>query len=104
MFLVRFFLIVALTLSASLSGAMTASHADFSEPDHEVMEMDTDHRMPCCDTGPERAPSCHVLIAYLPVADLRQAAPSAGEAVFAATYHLPTGFKPSGPLDPPRTV
>lgn len=104
MFLVRFLLIITLAISASSSGAMAASHAGLAEPDHQIMKMDTDHLMPCCETGTERASSCHVLAAYLPGADLQQAAPLSGEVVFAAAYVLPTGFEPSGPLDPPRAM
>jgi hypothetical protein len=104
MYLVRFLLIVMVMISASLSSAMAASHSGFADRGHGVMEMATNDQVHCCKDGTERTQSCHVLPALLPGAELHQTAPVTGEDVFAAVGLFLTGFEPSGPLDPPRTM
>lgn len=104
MVLVRALLIVLVTLSASLSGAMETGHMLTTEHDHAAAGSMADDGLACCDDGIERGQSCHVLPALLSDAGDPGAAPSTGEEVFITSdLHL-TGIELSGPLDPPRLV
>lgn len=68
MVIVRILLIILMTFSASLTGAMEVGHAVASEADHAMMEHVADDQPVCCTDNTERAPSCHVLPALVPVA------------------------------------
>ena len=104
MSLVRVLLIAAVAISASLSGAMAASHAMIAEPDQGVMEMTTDMPAHCCDNSLEPTQSCHYLPALLPGDAGPDPASSTNGDIFAADGRLLTGITPSGPLDPPRAI
>ena len=100
--LVRFFLIVVLTATASLSGAMEASHSIAADHGHEVTETAADDQSLCCDDSTERGKSCHGPSAVLADAGGEVSAPEQSDALFYSFGLLLTGSEPSGPLDPPR--
>lgn len=104
MHLVRLLLIVLMTFSASLSGAMESGHAVASDSDHAVMEHVADDQPVCCTDNTERAPSCHVLPAIVPVEALDGVAPDCSETAYARIGLLLSGIEPSGILDPPRAM
>ncbi|WVX51545.1 hypothetical protein ROLI_046470 (plasmid) [Roseobacter fucihabitans] len=104
MYLVRILLVVLVTFSTSLTNAMDAGHMPVSDHDHATVEAMEDARPLCCQDSTERAQTCHALLALLPTLSFSGAAPVAGEDVFCKSGVLLTGFEPSGPLDPPRTV
>ncbi len=104
MSLVRFLLVVVLTLSTSLSGVMDAGHMPVSSHDHATVEAMADDQPLCCQDSTERAQTCHALLALLPTLAVNNTAPATGEDVFCASGLLLTGIEPSGPLDPPRVV
>lgn len=104
MSLVRFLMVVILTLSASLSGAMDAGHMPATDHDHAAAEVMADVHPVCCQDSTERTQTCHALPALLPAIEPASSAPLAGEDVFCASGLLLTGMEPSGPLDPPRAV
>ncbi|WP_093016126.1 hypothetical protein [Roseivivax halotolerans] len=102
--MVRFLLIAAVAISASLSGAMAASHAMVAEPEQGVTEMTTDTPAHRCDSSLEPKHSCHFLPALLPGEAAPEAASITSKDIFAADGRLLTGITPSGPLDPPRAI
>ncbi|WP_299960867.1 hypothetical protein [uncultured Roseobacter sp.] len=102
MVLIRTILIVVLTLTASLSGAMGMDHMSMTEHDHVAMESIADEGPVCCDESTERGQSCHVLPAVLADAGGEVSAPETSDALFFRSGLLLTGLDPSGPLDPPR--
>ncbi|QFU07216.1 hypothetical protein PARPLA_01265 [Rhodobacteraceae bacterium THAF1] len=102
--LVRLLLVVVVTLSASVFGVMDAGHAAVVEHSHMTMDKATDDQPICCSESSERSPTCHVLPALLPGADLNDVAPTAWEDLQMGAVPLLTGIEPSGPLDPPRAV
>lgn len=104
MSLVRFLMVVTLTLSASLSGAMDAGHMPAIDHGYVATEMMADEQPACCQDSTERTQTCHAMPALLPTVQPASTAPLAGEAVFCASGVLLTGIQPSGPLDPPRAV
>lgn len=104
MSLIRFLMVVTLTLSASLSGAMDAGHMPATDHDHATAEMTADDQPACCQDSTERTQTCHALPALLPSIEPAGTAPIAGKDVFCASGLLLTGVEPSGPLDPPRAV
>ena len=102
MVLIRTILIVVLTLTASLSGAMGVDHMPTIEHDHAAMEnMAVDGPL-CCDDSTERGQSCHILSAVLADAGGEVSAPETSDTQFFRSGLLLTGTEPSGPLDPPR--
>ena len=104
MSLVRFLLVVVLTLSTSLSSAMDLGHMPVASHDHAAVEAMADDQPLCCQDSTERAQTCHALLALLPTLAVNNTAPATGEDVFCASGLLLTGIEPSGPLDPPRAV
>jgi hypothetical protein len=104
MYLMRLFLIVLMTYSASLSGAMEAGHAVASDSDHVAMEHAAVDQPVCCTDNPERAQNCHVLSAIVPVEAFDGVAPDCSESAYSNIGLLLCGIEPSGLLDPPRTV
>lgn len=102
--LVRFLMVVILTLSASLSGAMDAGHMPATDHGHAAAEMMADNQPACCQGSTERTQTCHALPALLPVTELASTAPMVGEYAFCAYGQLLTGTEPSGHLEPPRAV
>lgn len=102
--LVRLLLIVLMTFSASLSGAMEAIHAVASDSDHAAMEHAANDQPVCCTDNPERAQTCHVLPAIVPVEALDGVAPDCSETAYAQIGLLLSGIEPSGLLDPPRAM
>lgn len=104
MALVRILMVVILTLSASLSGAMGAGHMPDLNDDHTAAHLMEDTQPACCHDSTERAQTCHALPALLPAAETSGNVPAAGEDIFCASGMLLTGVEPSGSLDPPRAV
>ena len=104
MYLVRLLLIVLMTFSASLSGAMEARHVVVSDSDHAAMEHAADDQPVCCTDNRERAQTCHVLPAIVPVEALDSVAPDCSETAYARIGILLSGIEPSGLLDPPRAM
>lgn len=104
MFLVRFLIVVVLTLSTSLSSALDAGHLPVVSHDHTVVKVMANDQPHCCQDSTERAHTCHALLAVLPTVVLDSAAPALNGDVFCASSLLMTGIEPSGPLDPPREV
>lgn len=102
MVMIRTILIAALTLTASLSGAMDVDHMPIVEHDHTAMENMAVEGPVCCDDSTERGQSCHVLPAVLANAGGEVSAPETSDALFFRSGLLLTGLEPSGPLDPPR--
>ncbi|MCK0166700.1 hypothetical protein MWU52_03955 [Jannaschia sp. S6380] len=100
----RLLLVVMVTLSASVSGAMNASHMAAVEHSHTSVGEVADDQPICCSEGSERTQTCHSLAALLPGADLNDTAPATCEDVSIVTGVLLTGIEPSGPLDPPRAL
>ncbi|SEW47174.1 hypothetical protein SAMN04488515_3541 [Cognatiyoonia koreensis] len=104
MVFVRILMVVVLTLSASLSSAMSAGHTPVADHQHASVEVMADEQPMCCQDGMDRAQTCHALSALLPASELSDAAPAKGKDLFCTSGVLLTGFEPSGPLDPPRPV
>ncbi|MEO9779281.1 MAG: hypothetical protein ABJH07_08300 [Sedimentitalea sp.] len=100
----RFIMVVILTLSASLSGAMDAGHMPFTDHDHAAAEMMADEQPACCQDSSERTQTCHAVPALLPASEPTSTPPNAGEDVVCASGIQLTGIQPSGLLDPPRSV
>ena len=108
---IRFFLIVMFTLSASLSGAIASSHVAGVGHNHAAMVQmvddqpsysleTTQHTQTCA----EHIQICHALLALPPSEFLHEATPMSCEVVIMRSALLLTGIQPSGPLDPPRLV
>ncbi|WP_222869546.1 hypothetical protein [Roseobacter fucihabitans] len=93
-----------MTFSASLSGAMEVGHAFASEADHAAMEHAADDQPVCCTDNPERAQTCHVLSAIVPIEAFDGVAPDCSETAYARIGLLLSGIEPSGLLDPPRAM
>lgn len=104
MVLVRFLMVVILTLSASLSGAMGVGHMPATDHNHAAAEMIADEQPACCQDSTERTQTCHLLPALLPATEQANTTPLSGEDAICASGLLLTGMEPSGPLDPPRAV
>ena len=104
MVLFRFLLVVMMTLSASVSGAMDAGHMATMEHGHASVEEAADDQPVCCSESSERTQTCQALAALLPGVDLNDTAPATCEDVSIVASVLLTGIEPSGPLDPPRAV
>jgi len=104
MSLIRFIMIVILTLSTSLSAAMDAGHMPSSDHDHAAVEMMADEQPACCQDSTERTQTCHAVPALLPASEPTSTPPFAAEGVVFASGILLTGIQPSGLLDPPRAV
>lgn len=102
MALIRTILVVVLTLTASLSGAMGVDHMPMTEHGHAAMEPIADVGPVCCDDSTDRGQSCHVLPAVLADAGGEVSAPQTRDALFVRSGLLLTGLEPTGPLDPPR--
>lgn len=100
----RILLIILLTFSASLSGAMETGHVVAFEGDHAAMEHVADDQPVCCMGELERAQSCHVSPALVPVAAFGGIAPDCSEAAYPHIGLLLRGIEPSGLLDPPRIM
>lgn len=64
--LVQLILVVIVTLSAAVSGAMDAVHAAVVEYKHMAMGKRTDDEPVCCSESTERTQSCDFLPALLP--------------------------------------
>ena len=104
MVFMRILLIILMTFSASISAAMEVGHAVASESDHAAMEHVADKQPVCCTGEPERAQSCHILPALVPVAAFEGVAPDCSETAYLRIGLLLRGIELSGLLDPPRTV
>ena len=104
MFMARFIMVVILTLSASLSGAMDAGHMPSTDHNHAAAEIMADEQPACCQDSSERTQTCHAVPALLPASELASLPPSSVEDIVCASGLLLTGIQPSGPLDPPRAV
>jgi hypothetical protein len=102
--MIRLLLIVLMTLTASVSGALDAGHATAMEHAHATVQHVDEDQPACCSDSTQHTQNCHVLPAVLPISDLNVSEPeSCGDVSFGFGILL-TGIKPSGPLDPPRTV
>jgi hypothetical protein len=100
----RLLLILALTLSASLAGAVEAGHVLMIDHDHSAVEsIDTDTPM-CCESGVERSHSCLSMPALYDGTSTQSDMLANGRVNFDAYGHVLTGIEPSGPVDPPRMV
>ena len=104
MSMARFIMVVILTLSASLSGAMDAGHMPSTDHNHAAAEIMADEQPACCQDSTERTQTCHAVPALLPASEPTSTPPFAGEGVVFASGILLTGIQPSGLLDPPRAV
>lgn len=102
--MIRLLLIVLMTLTASISGALDAGHATAMEHAHAGALDVTDDQPLCCSDSTERMQNCHVLPALVPASDLPVSEPASRGDVSFGSGLLPTGIDPSGPFDPPRTV
>lgn len=102
----RLLLVVMVTLSASVSGAMDAGHMPVMSHSHSHASVDevADTQLVCCSESSDRSQTCHGLPALVPGTELHDAAPVICDVVSIDTGELLTGFEPSGPLDPPRAV
>lgn len=102
--MVRLLLIVALTLSASLSGAVGSGHVVMQDHDHSVIESAADDLSACCDDSAERAHTCLTMPAMFEGTGAYVDTRASGDAVFDACGLALTGIQPSGPTDPPRML
>lgn len=102
MVFIRVVLIVVLTPTALLSGAIGMDHTPSIEHDHIAMENMTVDGAVCCDDSTERGQSCHILPAVLAEAGGDMSAPETSDALFFKSSLLLTGLEPPGSLDPPR--
>ncbi len=100
----RIVLIILMTFSASLSGAMEVGHAFASEADHAAMEHVADEQPVCCTDNTEPAQNCHVLPALVPVAAFGVVTPHCSETAYSNIGLWLRGIGSSALLDPPRTV
>jgi len=100
----RVLLILAVTLSASLAGAVATEHGSMTEHKHHAAEsIDVEAPM-CCESGTERAHTCFTMPVMLEgTGAYGDALPPSGGA-FELDRRILTGVLLSGPLDPPRTV
>ena len=104
MHFVRHLMVILIVLSTTLSGAMAASHVGPIDVSVETAAvMSTDHET-CCNDSMEQSQSCHVLPAILPAMTIDSGAQELVKTVTCGPSILPTGFEPSGTLDPPRAV
>lgn len=102
--LIRLLLIVLMTLTTSVSGAMGADHATAMDHAHaNTVDVAGDDTV-CCSDSTERTQSCHVLPALVPASDLRVTGPTSCRDVSFGPGLLLTGIEPSRPLDPPLSV
>lgn len=104
MYLVRFLLIVVITLSASLSTAMEVGHAIAPAFDHSVVGDVADDQPVCCNHASDRTQTCHVLPALVPVGALEDLKPECSGTLYFGIGVLMTGIETAGLLDPPRVV
>jgi|GEM_PF-379877 len=104
MSMARFIMVVILTLSASLSGAMDAGHMPSTDHNHAAAEIMADEQPACCQDSSERTQTCHAVPALLPASELASLPPSSVEDIVCASGILLNGIQPSGLLDPPRAV
>lgn len=104
MILFRLLLVVLVTLSASVPGAMDAGHPTTTQHGHAALDQAADEEQICCTENSERAQTCHVLAALLPGGDVHGTRPATCGSVSVIAGVLLTGIEPSGPLDPPRAV
>ena len=104
MSMARFIMVVILTLSASLSGAMDAGHMPSTDHNHAAAEIMADEQPACCQDSSERTQTCHAVPALLPASELASLQPSSVEDIVCASGILLNGIQPSGLLDPPRAV
>ena len=104
MSMARFIMVVILTLSASLSGAMDAGHMPSTDHNHAAAEIMADEQPACCQDSSERTQTCHAVPALLPASELVSLPPSSVEDIVCASGILLNGIQPSGLLDPPRAV
>lgn len=104
MYFVRLLTIALILLSATLPGAMAASHAGPTDMAVDTTAvMSADHET-CCTDGMEQSQSCHVLPAILPATARDKGAQGLVRSVTFGPSILLTGFEPAGTLDPPRPV
>ena len=104
MSMARFIMVVILTLSASLSGAMDAGHMPSTDHNHAAAEIMADEQPACCQDSSERTQTCHAVPALLPASELASLPPSSVEDIVCASGILLNGIQPSGLLDPPSAV
>ena len=104
MSMARFIMVVILTLSASLSGAMDAGHMPSTDHNHAAAEIMADEQPACCQDSSERTQTCHAVPALLPASELASLPPSSVEDIVCESGILLNGIQPSGLLDPPRAV
>ncbi|MEQ8658836.1 MAG: hypothetical protein RIC24_16155 [Hyphomicrobiales bacterium] len=102
--MVRLLLIVVLTLSASISGALGAGYSVMQDHDHTAVESVENDPLTCCDNGVERAHSCLTMPAMFEGAGAYYNAKPLPDALFDTCELMLTGIQPSGPLDPPRML
>ena len=100
----RSLMIVLTVMSTSFSGAIAASHAPSTDIGVSVMEAMSGDHTHCCENTTELAQSCHVLPALVPALVMGSAAPEFSRIELSESVTLLTGIKPSGLLDPPRSV
>lgn len=102
--MLRVFLIIVLTLSASLSGAVAADHVVMPDHDHSVVETTDNDQPACCEGSTERAPNCLVMPAMVDSHGAFADEITARSEAFAVFERTLTGIELSGPFDPPRMV
>lgn len=102
--MLRMLLILALTLSASLSGAVASERVVAPAHEHHAaQDLDTDAPM-CCENGIERAHSCTAMPGMFERAAEYGNALTSDCILFELDERVLIGVPPSGLLDPPRTV
>lgn len=102
--MVRLIFILALTLSASLAGAVASERVVVTGGEHHAIH-DIDADAPtCCEHGLERAPTCITMTALCEGSPAYQGTITANGAEFELDERALIGVSPSGLLDPPRTV
>lgn len=101
---IRLCLIVLMTLTASVSGAVDAGHMTAMEHTQASPPDGAVDRPGCCMDGSERAQTCHFMPALVPVSDFRLPKSDSCADISFGSGLLLTGIEPSGPLDPPRAV
>lgn len=103
--MVRFVFILALTLSASIAGAVASERVVVTGDEHHHVIHDIDADVPtCCDHGLERAPTCITMPALCEGSPAYQGTITANGAEFELDERALIGVPPSGLLDPPRTI
>ena len=102
--MLRALLILALTLSASLGGAVASERVVITGHEHHAaQDIESDAPM-CCEHGLERAHTCITMPAVCECSPAYEGTITANGAQFELDERALIGVPPSGLLEPPRTV